>query len=312
MAEKSSRMTNLLAMERDWVPTLAPPDADTRKERGMGRGTGYDLTHLNTVMRRIDMLCKLMAPLAISTFVSAVAPIKAAVVGVALSSALSWGVEYWGVMRVWRRCGRLRAPKEGVGRNGDRRDSNSQVFYKEPAMNVRFMAPHLIAKVVLHVKSSIRSHIDGLRYFYSTSVWLPSICVAILHASVLSYSGTLITYLLNAGFSLQLITIARAIGSIFEIGSTFIFPWAVGVLSGSRRVQYHSYAANGVPKTEAQQVLLAEENGGGSEAGDQVNDLKQHSRSLDGAVVRVGLWGICALFLNLVSHPPPAFTYTTS
>lgn len=63
VCEKLSGVGNMISMERDWVPNLA------------ARGTGsdlsaYSLTHLNAVMRRIDLLCKLLAPVAISLVIS--------------------------------------------------------------------------------------------------------------------------------------------------------------------------------------------------------------------------------------------------
>jgi hypothetical protein len=44
---------------------------------------------------------------------------------------------------------------------------------------------------------------------------------------VLSYSLTLIVYLRNADSSLRMITVAGAVGSIFEISSMFIFLWGI-------------------------------------------------------------------------------------
>ena len=41
------------------------------------------------------------------------------------------------------------------------------------------------------------------------------------------------THLLNAGYPLSTITGARASGAVCEIGSTFIYSWAVGTLSAS-------------------------------------------------------------------------------
>ena len=72
-------------MERDWVPTLANTSV------GAQYPAPYDLTHLNTTMRSLDMLCKLVAPLAVSTFVSTVEWERIAAVVVAAISTLSLG-----------------------------------------------------------------------------------------------------------------------------------------------------------------------------------------------------------------------------
>lgn len=297
MVEKLSRMTNLLAMERDWIPTLAPPSS------GAIPSTPYELTHLNTIMRRIDMLCKLAAPLAISAFISAFSHMKA-VVGVALISILSWGVEYWGVQKVWRQNGRLRVVKKAAEKDLDRYTRLESRLPKHS--NIRSpqapRASFLFSRMFSELRASFYSHLDGLQYYFSTSVWIPSVCVAILHASVLTYSATLITYLLNAGFSLSLITVARAIGACFEIASTFIFPWAVHTLSKISTAGPDD--AREPYNTEAQNRLLDNRCDGENESEDK--DCKQRLSipNLETGVAKVGLWGICSQSVTLVSSPP--------
>lgn len=303
MVEKLSRMTNILSMERDWIPTLAPPCSGTLQS------SPYDLTHLNTIMRRIDMLCKLAAPLAISTFISAFSPIKA-VVGIALISILSWGIEYWGVRKVWSQNGRLRAPKRSVTGDWDRIDDYTPVGSRLPKYSngrspyLPLRASVLFFKAISEVNASLRLHMDGLRYYFGTAVWIPSACVAILHASVLTYSATLITYLLNAGFSLSLITVARAVGACFEIGSTFIFPWAVRALS-------HNLTAGpdderDSHQTEVQNQLLENHNDGENNSEAKGGEPKPPIQNHEAGVARVGLWAICSQSLTLVTAPIPS------
>ena len=52
-----------------------------------------DLTHLNTVLRRLEVLCKLIVRVAISIFMSAVDSERIAVAVVAAISMLRWGLE---------------------------------------------------------------------------------------------------------------------------------------------------------------------------------------------------------------------------
>lgn len=291
MTEKNSRMTNILSIERDWVPTLAASAFET----------SFDLTHLNTVMRRIDMVCKFLAPLAISTFIFAVAPVKVAVCIVAILSMLSFGIECCCVKLVWRQNPRLRVLKNS---HLDLATSNQLIpctSSEELSPRPRLPAPHLFLRITSEVKASIHSHMDGLRYFFNTSVWIPSLCVALLHASVLTWSATFITYLLNAGFSLGTVTVAKAIGSLFEIGSTFIFPWAVGAVSGAGTLS-GSYGMGELYKTEAQDGLLARTTDGESSEV-KYQDYEQQkptTHNLNASVAQLGLWGICGLFLNLV------------
>jgi iron-regulated transporter 1 len=77
--EGLSASGNMLSIERDWIVTAASPN-----------GQPYDLTHLNSSMRRIDLICKLIAPIATSLVIS-MAHIRIGVVIVNIMSVISWG-----------------------------------------------------------------------------------------------------------------------------------------------------------------------------------------------------------------------------
>lgn len=293
MVEKLSRGTNILSMERDWVPTLANTSVD------VNRPTPYDLTHLNTTMRRLDMLCKLIAPLAVSTFISTVGSERIAVGVLAAIGTLSLGPECWGVKQVWDQNSRLRARKGGIDHSGisDDQDQAMQLCYtKMPSAR---LAPDALGKIVLKFEASIRAFVADLIYYFCTPVWIPSLCAAVPHASVLTFSGTMLTYLLNAGYSLNTITGARASGAVFEIGSTFIFPWAVGILSAPKHAprRYDRGAYHEIEQREASST--SDTSLGGADDKDtqrSQNDLvKEHS------VTRVGYWALGGLLLSLVS-----------
>ena len=297
MVEKLSRGTNILCMERDWVPTLANPCVDASSP------TPYDLTYLNTVMRRIDMLCKLIAPLAVSTFISTVGSERIAVAVVAGISTLSWGLECGCVQQVWKQNGRLRAQKDAAHdtrKGGNANDPMQLSLHGYMKVSSAHHARDLVLKIVSEVLGSIRAYVNSLQDYFNTAVWIPSVCAAIPHASVLTFSGTMITYLLNAGLSLNMVTGARASGAIFEIGSTFIFPWAVGILSSATE---HTTSGHGMeeyqcldagnPSSRVDDSSRKEE--------DQDLDFKQNVPNPEGGTVRVGCWSICFLCLSLVS-----------
>lgn len=285
MVEKLSRATNILSVERDWVPTLASPCVEVTTP------TPYDLTHLNTVMRRIDMLCKLIAPLAVSMFVSTLGSERVAVVVVAAISTLSWSLECWCVQQLWNQSCRLRARKETV-------DDVAGGYVGESFARC---APGPLLSFVSEITGSIRAHLEGLRYYFGTSVWIPSVCAAIPHGSVLTFSGTMITYLLNAGFSLNMVTGARASGALFEISSTFIFPWAVRTLSSTGHTGVW-YGMRNYRKVETQDSLSGDEDRS-SDNEDQESEFEHRVPILEFGVIRVGTWAICGLFVSLVGVP---------
>jgi len=293
MVEKLSRGTNILSMERDWIPTLANPNLEGKTP------TQYDLTHLNTVMRRIDMLCKLIAPLAVSTFISAVGSERTAVAVVASISTMSWGLERWCLQQVWHQNGRVRAPKELGDVAAHDTDTLTEASVSGSTKRLsQPSTPSFLNNVATNIKASIHAHIEGGLYYFSTPVWIPSVCAAIPHASVLTFSGTMITYLLNAGFSLNLVTVARASGAVFEIGSTFLYPCAVAFFSRPGNVaNEHSLGHYQKIETQDGSSNFGE---GSSDVDDRPIESRPVSSSLERSVATAGSWAICGLFVSLV------------
>ena len=302
MVEKVSRMTNILSMERDWVPILANVAIKGSNE---GTRVQYDLTHLNTIMRRIDIACKLLAPLAISAFVAAVSP-SAAAATIGAISVVTTVVEIWSAMRVWNRNPRLRVAKEES--RGKERPVELDSFDGLKTQDAVPLAQHsrspfaIIARLVGAVRSSWRSHVGGLHYYFSSSVWLPSIFAAVLHGSVLAWSGTLIMWLLNAGFPLSQVTVAKGIGSIFEIGSTVAFPLGVNFLSKHYAAKHttDSYEAVDGQSIEEESTDDSDADELGSTRDTRTEKQLLGGLALSAGVVKVAQWAICFLFLNLV------------
>ena len=302
MAEKLSRAANILSMERDWVPTLANPSWNATVK------APYNLTHLNTALRRIDLLCKLIAPLAVSIFISAIGSERVAVAVVAAISMLSWGPECWSVQRVWNQNSRLRGLKtpsehtfRGLGQEEEEEEeeeaAGENLDGRAKASSKRSPIP--VQNFTSKIKVSIRTHRNGLHYFFASPVWVPSICAAIPHASVLTFSGTMITYLLNDGFSLNWITGAKASGAIFEMGSTILFPWAVGTLSRNRN-RPGWFGKKEYEAVEMQEPSLRNLDWHG-DRDEQAVESEQISSTIEcDSLITVGWYALGALILSLV------------
>ena len=298
MAKKLSRATNILCMERDWVPILASPCVDALFL------TPYDLTHLNTVMRRIDMLCKVVAPLAVSTFMSTLGSKGIAVAMVAGMSSLSWPLECWCLQQVWKQISRLRAQKDAAygTRNSD--DSNESVAPRLKAYtkgSSTYRARDLILKAMSEVTGSVRAYGNGLHGYFNTAVWIPSVCAAIPHTSVLTFLGTTITYLLNVGLSLNMVTGARASGAVFEIGSTIVFPYAVRTLSASTDHATREHAMEGYQRVDAATRSPTVDDISRNDGDQKFDPIPTIPRPRAGAM-RVGGWCISFLYLSPVSE----------
>lgn len=256
--EGLSAAGNMLSMERDWVIAVADSE-----------GKPYDLTHLNSSMRRIDLVCKLIAPIIISLVVSST-NVKIGVLVVGTMSVLSWGIEIWCARTVWTRNSKLKTPKFA---NNEQETANSLRTESSP-MSLRNKITHSLWKYTRDFQS-----------YFSSNVWVPSLALALLHLSALTYSATFITYLLSVGFSLDLITIARAAGSLVEISSTIVTPLGVTYLG---KAANHGRNREEQTANDESTLALLEEG---------TPDMEGRART---GLERLGLWGISWQLLNLV------------
>ena len=255
--ENLSASGNMLSMERDWIVTAASDD-----------GQPYDLTHLNAAMRRIDLICKLIAPILISVIVSATGT-RIGVLVVGGMNAMSWGIEVFCAKRVWNRNSKLKATKV--------------VSVQTERGNI---VPDLRSRSNSNqLSEDFRRYFQDFKHYFSSQVWPASLALALLHLSALSYGATFITFLLSVGFSLDLITVARAAGSIVEISSTVVTPVGVQYLGKARN--HGNFRGESRESEDSETALL-----------DESPDVKRRTET---GLERLGLWGIFWQLLNLVS-----------
>ncbi|KAI0151925.1 Ferroporti-1 [Hypoxylon sp. NC0597] len=248
--ERLSSSGNLISMERDWVVTVAAP-----------AGHPYDLTHLNAVMRRIDLVCKLISPILISIVISALGSIRLGVIFTGLTSLVCIPIEIFSAKRVWNSSPLLRAPRP------------VPLPHPTPAETSRSWV------------TRARQYFHGFEMYFSTTVWVPSVALALLHFNMLTWRATFITYLINVGYSLNTITIARAIGSLFEITSTVITPRGIEYMG---KTHHHGPSSLDDEGDESGVGLIA----GSHEGNRDVQTLV--------GLQRFGLWGMSWQLVNTV------------
>ena len=268
IAEKLSGTANLISMERDWVVTVAAPD-----------GQAYDLTHLNAMMRRIDLVCKLIAPIITSAVISVVG-LKYGICTVGGMSAISWGIEVFSAKKVWNSNSALRVQKKPEAR--ETLHGNGPVTHEISITEARLP---LAQRLISDIKHSTNLFKKDVVRFFSTTVWIPSIALSMLHISVLNYNASFISYLLSAGLSLNIIAIARASGGIVEISSTIIAPIGIDRLGKQGKRHRHE-----IEDDEAEDVLLEQES-------ETTSDVETN---VEIGLERLGLWGVTWQFLSLV------------
>ena len=218
--ERLSRLANLVSIERDWVPTVVTASTADKQQ------PIDDLSRLNAVMSRIDLICKLGSPIAISAFMSATkSPRLGAVLLIGLNF-LTWPLEFWTARTVWRGNEQLQEEKHIDGSEVKELATTEN----ETCANFPIVFNAILGWIIEYGRS--------IHQYFATEVWMPSLAMSTLHFSVLTFSSTLIVFLVNSGFSMTLITWAEVLSAAFELSSTFIFPWAVRVLSNERSA-YH-------------------------------------------------------------------------
>ncbi|KAI1807375.1 Ferroporti-1 [Daldinia bambusicola] len=250
--ERLSASGNLISMERDWVVAVAAP-----------AGNPYDLTHLNAVMRRIDLVCKLISPILISAVISILGSIRLGVIYTGLTSLISIPIEVFSAKRVWNSSPLLQAPRTVPA-------SHSEAITRDTPRS-------WISKT--------RQYFHGFEMYFSTSVWIPSVALALLHFNMLTWRATFITYLINIGYSLNVITIARAIGSVFEISSTVITPRGIEYMG---KIHHHASTHRADEDDELGARLITGE-----------QDGSQDVQTMIG-LQRFGLWGVSCQIINTV------------
>ncbi|KAK7757786.1 hypothetical protein SLS62_000164 [Diatrype stigma] len=273
IVERLSASGNLISMERDWVVTVAAPSGQQQR---------YDLTHLNAAMRRIDLVCKLFAPIAVSAVISAWGSARVGVLFTALTSLASLPIEAVSARRVWKSSPSLQAPKPvPPPPPPPQNNNNNSNTAPRSGSFVMVMARHL------------RQYLQGFEMYFATPVWLPSVALALLHFNMMTWRATFITSLINVGYSLNVITIARTVGSVFEISSTIVTPRGIAYLgrktSQQKRRRGQVGAATAEEEDEAGVALIGEEEGGEGEG--KGEDENEKERQTIVGLERFGLWG---------------------
>ena len=203
--EKLCSIMNLIAIERDWVVIVA-------------ENSHYELEVLNSQMRRIDLICKLVGPLAIA-LVDAYSTIVA-IIAVLGMNAFSVSIEYYAIAAVYSKVSALQE-RPVITNNVDVPSAMPEV----PG------AWRLGSLCVTQIQSIYHGVADYVRH----QVFLPSIALCLLYFTVLSFSGQMVTYLLSVGLSSPQVGFLRTFSTAIELSATWLAPMAmnrVGPLRG--------------------------------------------------------------------------------
>lgn len=260
--EKLCSVMNLVSIERDWVVVMTEGNEVVRQD-------------LNARMRRIDLLCKLLGPLVISSIAAASTIIAIwATLGMNIVSVV---FEYVFIAQVYNRTPALkRTPPALMSEDQRRADADSH-------------HTHAVQTWLKSMKANLLP-LGSLPFYFHQPAFLPSFSLSLLYLTVLSFSGQMITYLISIGYTNLQVGMARTVSTMFELSATWIAPRIMKRV-GPVRGGIWSLSWQMIWLAAAVSWLFSDFNGGGT------SSIAAGSGLVVGVgLSRVGLWGydLCA------------------
>ncbi|XP_003386113.1 PREDICTED: solute carrier family 40 member 1-like [Amphimedon queenslandica] len=206
-------VANTIAVEKDWVVVIADDNSKT-------------LAVLNANMRRIDLLCKLLAPIVagvLLTHTHSIVPYirydlaggYAATVIIGHWNVVSFFGELLLMIAVYKMVPAL-ADKKLRGKNNEK---DGEEVVRFPSRTGKGF------KVLKKLASPYRTLITGWHIYWKQETNLIGFSLASLYLTVLGFSGVTATYLLTQGLSSDYIGLAQGLGGIVGILGTLLYPY---------------------------------------------------------------------------------------
>ncbi|GAA5840724.1 hypothetical protein JCM5353_005745 [Sporobolomyces roseus] len=193
-----------VAVERDWVTCIA-------------QGDGAVLTKLNTYLRRIDLLSKLVAPLFVSLLTTAVSYTFAAafLLGFAIVSLC---FEFIWIEIVYRRLPILAdSPRSKPQSQADQAPTHSS-----PTSPRSFLSR--INLFIERLKLRIVSEAKDWVIFIRAPVFFSCLSISLLYLTVLSFDGSMLAYLKAHDYSDGFVAGMRGVGVVTGLIGTVLMP----------------------------------------------------------------------------------------
>ncbi|KAL5260918.1 hypothetical protein ACHWQZ_G006831 [Mnemiopsis leidyi] len=184
----SSSATKMI-MERDWIVVLSKQDTDM-------------LSEINAMMRRIDQVCLLLAPIVAGAFMTALDTTWAAGL-IAVWNVVSFFFEYTLLRTVHTRVPELAQKETPPG--DEEKDRNLAI---SPLKKIQ----HLI-----------ESYFRNVGIFFSQDVALTGFCLSLVYLTVLGFDNITVGYLRLNNVKDLYIAITMAVGACFGVFGTVCY-----------------------------------------------------------------------------------------
>ncbi|KAI6698569.1 hypothetical protein NL676_018688 [Syzygium grande] len=211
-----SALAGSILIEREWVVVISeghPPET---------------LTHMNSVIRRIDLICKLFAPVVSGFFVS-FASLKASAAAFALWNFAAVWLQYWLMSSVYSGIPVLRESNQRRrqqiplgGTEGGVSTLEGGTRHDEASIHGTEKKSLMRRKMNLVMNSAF---MVSWRTYLRQEVVLPGVALALLYFTVLSYGTLMVVDLKWEGIPAYVIGIGRGLSATIGIAATLLYPF---------------------------------------------------------------------------------------
>ncbi|KAL2851476.1 Ferroporti-1 [Aspergillus pseudoustus] len=197
--EKLAATANTVSVERDWTVVISDALCIPRQD-------------LNASMRRIDLFCKLIAPVVVS-LMDGLLSTKITiwtVLGINVAVVL---VEYFAIAQVYHSVPQLDRSLDTQGVEEQSTEDGEETNHVERRT----------------IRTKISQYIHGTiapwREYVQQPVFLASFALSLLYLTVLSFGPTMVTFLLYSGFSSLQVSAMRIGAVLAELSGTWAAPF---------------------------------------------------------------------------------------
>lgn len=211
-----STLSGTILIEREWVVVISE-----------GHAPGV-LTKMNSIIRRIDLVCKLFAPVAMGFIISFVS-LTASAMALAIWNIASVFLQYWLLMFVYNSIPDLRESSQKRILRYEPVDTEESASQQEDERST--LSDNVDSEISRHgpVRRRIEQisrapYVRAWKVYLEQDVVLAGVSLSLLYFTILSF-GTLMTATLEwEGIPAYIIGIARGVSAIIGIAATFLYP----------------------------------------------------------------------------------------
>jgi iron-regulated transporter 1 len=223
--EKLAFIANTISVERDWIIVVS-------------ESLNVDRQELNSTMRRIDLVCKLVAPVGIGLIEGSYST-KLALCIVFAQNAISVVVEYFAIASVYAAVPDLargkKAPPPNHGSDSETPDTAMrQSLHEDDGNNNNHPVSDVHGNTPPLFKNMVASHLRPWKNYMQNPAFLASFSLSLLYLTVLSFASQMTTYLLSLGFTSTHVSLMRLGSVMLELCATVAAPWLMYRISAVR------------------------------------------------------------------------------